>query len=162
MNEINNQHRSPKKILIVEDNPTTRIVLARMVREIGCLPVTADSGEVAKSRLALNQFDLCLLDLNLPDTTGKRLCRYIRARTTVPLIVLSAEDDADVIVDLLDSGADDYIIKPANFSVIKVTILAQMRRASIVKPAPKEIDAHDPHFQLSLYNSKLTRKPWLH
>lgn len=162
MNENHNQHRSPKKILIVEDNPTTRTVLSRMVRELGCLPITADSGEVAKSRLALNQFDLCLLDLNLPDTTGKRLCRYIRARTTVPLIVLSAEDDADVIVDLLDSGADDYIVKPANFSVIKVTILAQMRRASIIKPAPQKIDAHDPHFQLSLYNSKLIRKPWLH
>lgn len=162
MNKDNNQHRSPKKILIIEDNPTTRTVLVRMVKEIGCLPITADSGEVAKSRLALNQFDLCLLDLNLPDTTGKRLCRYIRARTTVPLIVLSAEDNVDVIVDLLDSGADDYIVKPANFAVIKVTILAQMRRASIIKPPVNDGETHDPHFQLSLYNSRLTKKPWLH
>lgn len=151
-----------KNVLIIEDNITTRKILVQMVKELGFTPVTAGSGEEAKSRLALNQFDLCLLDLNLPDTTGKRLCQYIRARSTVPLIVLSAEEDVDVIVDLLEIGADDYIVKPANYAVVKVTILAQLRRARLVKKSSKKKATIHSLMQLSLLHAQSSKPCRLH
>lgn len=161
---MTNTEQSPncKNVLIIEDNSTTRKVLVQLVKELGFTPITAENGEEAKARLALNQFDLCLLDLNLPDTTGKRLCKYIRARSTVPVIVLSAEEDVDVIVDLLQLGADDYIVKPVSYAVVKVTIQAQLRRAGSVKSSAAHRNAYESYLQLSLLKANLPKQCHLH
>ena len=159
---MSEQHCTPKNILIIEDNPATSTILSHIVRDLGYIPITASCGEEAKERLALNEFALCLLDLNLPDINGQRLCKYIRARTAVPLVVLSAEDDVDVIIKLLEIGADDYIVKPAHFSVVKVTILAQMRRAAIAKPVEARRKNYDPFYYLSLIQTDPSGNSRLH
>lgn len=93
------------------------------------------SGHDAISRAA--SVDLVLLDLGLPDIDGKDVCREIRARTTVPIIVLTARGDEIDRVLLLELGADDYIVKPFGFRELVARIGAVTRRvASPALPSP--------------------------
>lgn len=126
------------KILIVEDDRSTGRILAEMIRSIGCIPVTATTGEEAKLHFKSNYFVLCLLDLILPDTTGQRLCQYIRTFSAIPIVVLSTREDNETIVELFQLGADEYIVKPAALSVIKSIVFAQLRRLAWIEAAPQK------------------------
>lgn len=92
---------------------------------------------LSEGRLALEQdvFDLLILDINLPDGNGLELLREVRQSSTVPVILLTANDMETDIVNGLESGADDYITKPFSLAVLRARVNTQLRRTAAVRQA---------------------------
>jgi DNA-binding response OmpR family regulator len=121
-------------LLIVEDDPGIAGPLAEGLRREGFDVTVAPTGAAA---LAAGPADLVLLDLGLPDLEGRVVCRQLRARGAVPIIVVSARGDEIDRVTLLELGADDYVVKPFGFRELVARIHAVLRRtAAATGPAP--------------------------
>jgi two-component system, NtrC family, sensor kinase len=121
----------PKKILAVDDSPTYLHILGDALRGEGYDVVLARSGEEALDLLAIQTVDCILLDLMMPGIGGRETCRRIKAAPVVretPLIVLTAHDDREAMIDSLGAGADDYISKASDLAVLKARVRAQIRR----------------------------------
>lgn len=116
-------------MLIVEDDPTIAVPLGEGLIREGFQIDTAVSGAEA---LAAPVPDLVLLDLGLPDLEGRVVCRELRARTPVPIIVVTARGAEIDRVELLEMGADDYIVKPFGFRELVARIRAVARRSHAV------------------------------
>lgn len=131
------------KILIVEDNPQ----LANSIRSAlsgQYIAEIAPSGEDAIGRCMESAFDLVLLDLNLPDMDGVDICIALRkAGHSMPILIITGNDSPASIVHLLDSGADDYLIKPFRVDELKARIRAHGRRTAGAEPAPRIITVGD-------------------
>lgn len=120
----------PKTILLIDDDDDLRDALREqflMTEEFNI--VEADSGAVALNLLKNGLFDLLVLDVGLPDTDGRELCRLMRKQgQKSPIIMLTGHtSDADTILGL-DSGANDYVTKPFKFPVLLARIRAQLRQ----------------------------------
>ena len=131
-------------ILIVEDDPNIRkLVRVNLVKRGYSVSEAADSHQA----MALFQeapVDLVLLDLMLPGLSGVDICIWIRARSDVPIIVLSARSEEDMKVAALDAGADDYVTKPFGQEELLARVRAFLRRSYAVPAAPDttiQIDA---------------------
>ena len=94
----------------------------------------------AMAEAAQHRFDLLVLDVNLPDGSGLELLRQVRQTSTVPVILLTANDLEMDIVTGLESGADDYITKPFSLAVLRARVNAQLRRSVPTKSGCIEID----------------------
>jgi two-component system KDP operon response regulator KdpE len=99
-------------ILIVDDEPAIRQTLGSYLTKRGYATATASSGEEALDSVQSRRPDLVLLDLVMPGIGGLEACRRIRARSSVPIIVLSVIDREPEKVEALEAGADDYLTKP--------------------------------------------------
>jgi DNA-binding response OmpR family regulator len=120
------------RVLVVEDDPRISEPLREgLVRE-GYDVVVVANGEEA---LAAEGIDLVLLDLGLPDLDGHVVCRELRTRSTVPIIVVSARGEEIDRVMLLELGADDYVVKPFGFRELVARIRAVSRRTTSDAPA---------------------------
>jgi DNA-binding response OmpR family regulator len=115
------------RILLVEDDAGIRVPLAASLVRSGFEVTAVDSGTAALD--AVDGVDLVLLDLGLPDIDGSEVCRRIRRDNDVPVIVISARGDEIDRVTMLDSGADDYVVKPFGTREIVARIRAVARRA---------------------------------
>jgi two-component system NtrC family sensor kinase len=123
-----------KKILAVDDSPTYLEELASVLRDDRYDVVLARSGEEALALLAVAPVDCILLDLLMPGIGGKETCRRIKASPSgrdIPLIMLTALDDRDAMIEGLSAGADDYIQKSGEFEVLKARMRAQIRRKQL-------------------------------
>lgn len=121
----------PKRILAVDDSPTYLNSLADALRGEGYDVVLARSGEEALDMLAIQQVDCILLDLLMPGIGGKETCKRIKSAPglrEIPLIVLTAMEGAEALIDGLAAGADDYISKSNDFEVLRARVRAQTRR----------------------------------
>ena len=114
------------RLLVVEDDETIGAPLEEGLEREGFMVTRVASGRDA---LAAPDTDLVLLDLGLPDLEGTEVCRQLRARSSVPIIVLTARGDELDRVMLLELGADDYVIKPFGFRELVARIRAVRRRA---------------------------------
>jgi DNA-binding response OmpR family regulator len=124
----------PKRILAVDDSITYLQELAAMLRNEGYDVVLARSGEEAIEMLSVQSVDCILLDLLMPGLGGKETCRRIKASPVVrdvPLIMLTALEDRDAMIDGLSMGADDYISKSSESEVLKARVRAQIRRKQL-------------------------------
>ena len=98
------------RILVVEDEIEAATVLARGLREHAFAVDTASDGSHALEQMAINDYDLIILDILLPGISGLEVCRQVRrAGATVPILMLTARGEPDQRVEGLDSGADDYL-----------------------------------------------------
>jgi two-component system response regulator RegX3 len=126
------------RVLMVEDDDAIAIPLARGLEREGLEVARASTGEAA---LTAEGYDVVLLDLGLPDLDGFEVCRRLRARSEVPIIVVTARgDEVDRVVGL-ELGADDYIVKPFGFRELLARIRAVTRR-SLSRPedlAPRTV-----------------------
>jgi DNA-binding response OmpR family regulator len=113
-------------LLVVEDDDTIAVPLVEGLGLEGFVPMRVRSGGDAVA--AAEAVDLVLLDLGLPDLDGGEVCRRIRARTGVPIIVVTARGDEPDRVRLLEIGADDYVVKPFGFRELVARIRAVQRR----------------------------------
>jgi two-component system NtrC family sensor kinase len=121
----------PKRILAVDDSMTYLQELASALRDEGYDVVLAHSGEEAIDMLAVQNVDCILLDLMMPGMGGQEACRRIKASAALrntPLIMLTAVEDRQALIEGLSTGADDYIAKSNEFDVLRARIQAQIRR----------------------------------
>jgi two-component system response regulator ResD len=120
----------PKRILIVDDDPHVREIASLYLKKDGHVVFFATDGEAALKEAADRRPDLVVLDLMLPKKDGLEVCRELRARSSVPIIMLTARsEDADRIVGL-EIGADDYVTKPFNPRELSARVKAVLRRAA--------------------------------
>ena len=121
----------PKRLLAVDDSITYLQELGSQLRREGYHVVMASSGEEALELLAAQPVDGILLDLVMPGLSGQDTCKRIKQRAEwrdIPLIMLTARDDRDAMIEGINAGADDYIAKSADFDVLKARLRAQLRR----------------------------------
>ncbi|MGB2758116.1 MAG: response regulator transcription factor [Acidimicrobiia bacterium] len=126
-------------VLVVEDDPTiSGPLLIGLARE----GFTVELAETGAAALVSEGADLVLLDLGLPDMNGREVCTALRARTQIPILIVSAAGDEIDRVSLLELGADDYVVKPFGFRELVARIRAVLRRTTALPRA----DASDPAF----------------
>lgn len=122
---------APKRILAVDDSPTYLEEVAKALRAEAYDVVLARSGEEALELLCVQPVDCILLDLLMPGLSGQETCRRIKAAPVIrdiPLILLTALDNREAMIEGLATGADDYISKSSEFEVLKARVSAQLRR----------------------------------
>jgi DNA-binding response OmpR family regulator len=140
-----------KKILLVDDDEDLRDALGEQLIMTEDFEVTeAGDGHGAMEKVKGNLFDLVILDVGLPDTDGRELCRLLRKQgVKAPILMLTGHDtDADTILGL-DAGANDYVTKPFKFPVLLARIRAQLRQHE---------QSEDAVFQLGPYTFKPAMK----
>jgi DNA-binding response OmpR family regulator len=150
------------RVLIVEDDAAIAEQLVRGLRRAGCEPQSVSSGADADKRLT--DADLVLLDLGLPDADGVDVCARLRRRSDIPIIVVTARSEEGERVAALDSGADDYVVKPFGFDELMARMRAVLRRASdrtdaaVVVAGPLRIDVGGRHVWVDDAEVALTPK----
>src|SRR5213080_2420747 len=118
-------------ILLVDDEEAVQKLLTYPLERDGYTVVQARDGEEALDRFADRSIDLVVLDLMLPKVDGLEVCRRLRARSMVPIIMLTARDDELDKVVGLELGADDYITKPFSIREFRSRVRALLRRAQL-------------------------------
>jgi len=117
-------------VLVVDDEPIVRDVVVRYLEREGFRTLQADDGDRARELLERQSPDLVVLDVMLPGTDGLELCRWIRSRSQLPVILLTARgEEADRIVGL-ELGADDYVTKPFSPRELTARVRTVLRRAA--------------------------------
>jgi len=151
-------------VLVVDDDPHILRTLRIHLAAHGYTVATADTGHDAIVVAATEHPDLVVLDLGLPDIDGTAVITALRAKSTMPIIVLSARIDAPDKVQALDTGADDYVTKPFGIAELLARMRAAARRADLgTGPGdgdtsrPDEILVHTPAFTIDLAAKKVTR-----
>ena len=124
---------SAPRILLVDDEQSVQKLLAYPLRKEGYEVVSALDGREALERLRDGSFDLVVLDVMLPRLDGFEVCRQVRARSTVPIIMLTAKTEEIDKVLGLELGADDYITKPFSVREFRSRVKAVLRRAELVR-----------------------------
>lgn len=128
-----------ERILIVEDDMDINNLLKRVIEKSGYQIEQAFSGTEARLRLSMEKFDLIILDLMLPGMTGEELIKEIRKQEEMPILVLSAKTALENRVNVLNLGADDYLMKPFENEEVVARVNAAIRRYKKFKPIEKEI-----------------------
>ena len=117
-----------KKILLVEDNETIIMGLKYTLEQEGFEVETAKNIVSAKLKIKKQEFDLYLLDITLPDGEGFEICKDIKEKDNSPVIFLTAKDEETDVVQGLDMGADDYVVKPFRTRELISRINSVLRR----------------------------------
>ena len=126
------------RILIVEDEEKLAEATKKGLELKGYTVDWLAEGENARTRMLLyrDEYDLVLLDLMLPGIDGASICKDVRAEgVTTPIIILTARDETDMKVDLLNAGADDYLAKPFSFDELVARMNAVLRRPEAALPS---------------------------
>jgi len=129
------------RILLVDDELSVQKLLTYPLRKEGYDVIPALDGREALERLRDDNFDLVVLDVMLPRMDGFDVCRAIRSRSTVPIIMLTAKTEETDKVLGLELGADDYITKPFSVREFRSRVKAVLRRAALAQP---ETQFEDP------------------
>ena len=119
------------RILLVDDERSIQTLLSFPLRRDGYEVVPATDGREALARFAEEPFDLVVLDVMLPQLDGLEVCRRLRARSAVPIIMLTAKSEEIDKVLGLELGADDYITKPFSMREFRSRVKAALRRAEM-------------------------------
>ena len=132
-------------ILVVDDEPVVRDVVVRYLRRDGHATLEAGNGDDARRLIESSSPSLVVLDVMLPGSDGLDLCRWIRARSQLPVILLTARvDEADRIVGL-ELGADDYVTKPFSPRELAVRVRTVLRRSATRPEAHGSIEVGELH-----------------
>lgn len=121
--------RQPQRVLVVDDEPKIVEVVGSYLLKAGFQPVNAASGAEALQLFEKERPCLVILDLMLPDLSGEDVCRRLRARSRVPIIMLTAKIEDGDAVRGLNLGADDYVTKPFSPRQLMARVQAVLRRA---------------------------------
>ncbi len=157
MNETNNSPQTGNasqtgRILVADDEPSVRDSVGYALEQEGFDVTLAVDGDDAEGKLGDGSFDLLILDIMMPGRSGLDLCREMRSRSAVPIIVLTAKDaEVDKVVGL-EVGADDYVTKPFSVRELLGRVRAQLRRRDLDRAAPPDgakIEADDVTIDLA-------------
>jgi DNA-binding response OmpR family regulator len=126
------------RILLVDDEQSIQTLLSFPLRKDGYEVVQATDGREALARFGEGAFDLVVLDVMLPRLDGLEVCRRLRARSSVPIIMLTAKaEEIDKVLGL-ELGADDYITKPFSLREFRSRVKAALRRAGMPRRDPSD------------------------
>ncbi len=145
------------RVLIVDDDTALAEMLGIVLRGEGYEPILCGNGEKALSIFREHKPDLILLDLMLPGMDGIDVCRAIRAESGVPIVMLTAKTDTIDVVVGLESGADDYIVKPFKPKELVARIRARLRRSE--EPAPELLEIGDLAIDVAGHSVKRSGAP---
>ena len=164
------------RVLIVDDDTALAEMLGIVLRSEGYEPFLCSDGDGALAAFREHKPDLVLLDLMLPGIDGIDVCRQIRAESGVPIVMLTAKTDTIDVVVGLESGADDYVVKPFKPKELVARIRARLRRTE--EPAQEMLEIGDLAIDVAGHSVKrdghpiqltplefdllvaLARKPW--
>jgi DNA-binding response OmpR family regulator len=117
-------------VLLIEDDASIRVTLTRALSGLGHTVASASAGLGGLQHALDERPDIVLLDLGLPDLDGVEVLRMLRAVSAVPVVVVTARDAEGSVVDALNAGADDYLVKPFGAAQLDARIRAVLRRAA--------------------------------
>jgi len=133
-------------ILVVDDEPQITRVLKTALSSRGYAIRTAADGDEAVQMMREWPPDLLITDLRMPNMDGLALCKHVRSRSQLPIIVLSVKGEEQTKVQALDAGADDYVTKPFNMNELLARVRAAIRRATMSPNLESDtIEAGDFH-----------------
>jgi DNA-binding response OmpR family regulator len=158
----------PPRILLADDEQAIQTLLSYPLQKDGYEVVRASDGRDALARFGEQTFDLVVLDVMMPTVDGLEVCRRLRARSTVPIIMLTAKaEEIDKVLGL-ELGADDYITKPFSMREFRSRVKAALRRAGMqgddapagederlevhelrIDPAKRAVEVRDTHVTLT-------------
>lgn len=119
------------RILIIEDNEDILECMKIRLSSIGLNVDVANNGIEGEEKAYVNDYDVILLDLLLPDKDGLEILKYLRREgNDTPVIIITANSSSKVISDVLNFGADDYVVKPFDYDVLEARIHAVIRRVN--------------------------------
>lgn len=131
------------KILIIEDNPRLSDRIVHHLGKYFAFDVSL-TGEDGLLKASYNQYGTIILDLGLPDMIGISVCRNLRQQNlSTPILVLTGKDDVESKVQLLNAGADDYMLKPFDIDELRARIIALARRNDRHRSIRKNLQHHD-------------------
>lgn len=154
------------RILVVEDEKIILASIVKQLKESGFAVDTAMTGEEAFELAIINNYDVILLDVNLPDMTGYSVCQNLRLEDIkTPIMMVTARSEVADRVEGLDFGADDYLIKPFEFSELLARIRAIIRRSvgqNITNLTVGDIIMYPPLYQVKMNDIevKVTKKEY--
>jgi two-component system response regulator RegX3 len=131
------------RILLIEDEDAYRETLGYLLRKEGFDVVEAADGTIGLAEFERGGADIVLLDLMMPGLPGTEVCRRLRARSSVPVIMVTARDDAIDKVVGLELGADDYVTKPFSHRELVARIRAVLRRGQDFELEPDVLEVDD-------------------
>lgn len=129
-----------QRLLFIEDDQHIRAALKLALEDEGYEIIEAADGLKGLSAFETTSVDLVLLDLRLPDLSGFEVCRLLRAKSLVPIIIVTAQTDTHDLVAGLEAGADDYVTKPVVAKELAARIRAALRRTNLLSTAGSTID----------------------
>lgn len=128
-----------RNILVVDDEPQITRVLKTTLSSQGYAIRTASDGDEALQVMKEWTPDLLITDLGMPHMNGLELCRHVRAKSPLPIIVLSVKGEEKIKVDALDAGADDYVTKPFSVNELLARVRAALRRVAAGQQPSSEV-----------------------
>jgi DNA-binding response OmpR family regulator len=127
------------RVLVIEDDKQTAKLIRSVLMESGDAVDLAHTGADARPLARMNDYDVIILDLALPDANGVEILQELRREgRTVPVLVLTGRNEERDVIRLLDAGADDYVVKPAANEVLKARVRALVRRGTSGAPRVSE------------------------
>ncbi|HEY0075963.1 MAG TPA: response regulator transcription factor [Abditibacteriaceae bacterium] len=144
------------KVLVVEHDSGTAQHLLTTLARAGMECRHALDGALALEALQISDFHLILLDLSLPQTSGQEVCRQVRKRYTLPIIVMTAGEETEAQLKCFGLGADDYLIKPFSSQLLVIRVVSLLRRTYVYNKKkhphpvpfsslPISVTLNDPH-----------------
>jgi DNA-binding response OmpR family regulator len=133
------------RLLFIEDDDQIRLALRLALEDEGYVVEEAPDGRAGLAAFERDEPDLVLIDLRLPDIQGFDVCRTIRAKSIVPIIIVTAQTDTYDLVAGLEAGADDYVTKPVVPKELAARIRALLRRVQLhetTSPRPAAVFGH--------------------
>lgn len=147
-----------KQVLVVEDDLSNRQLLRQVLEDDGFGVTEAVDGPAALRALSQQRTDAVVLDLGLPGVDGVEVLRRVRARSGVPILVLSGRTQQAEKLAVLDAGADDYVVKPYSPPELAARVRALLRRGSPVVP-PETLECRDLHIDLRARTARVAGQP---
>jgi two-component system, OmpR family, copper resistance phosphate regulon response regulator CusR len=155
------------RILLVEDEPSAALLLAKGLREQSYAVDVAGGGETALVQAGTNDYDAVVLDVMLPVRDGLAVCRGIRETgSLVPILMVTARDAVEARIEGLDSGADDYLVKPFVFGELLARLRALIRRGRLpilpseLRAGPLTLDTRSRRVHIGGRQLDLTAKEY--
>ncbi len=129
-----------QKLLFIEDDHDIRAALRLALEDEGYKVIEASDGTSGLATFSAETVDLVLLDLRLPDMSGFDVCRELRRKSLVPIIMVTAQTDTHDLVAGLEAGADDYVTKPVVPKELAARIRAALRRTTLLSTSAAQLD----------------------
>lgn len=146
------------KILVIDDDPILSELVSYILKAEGFTPIVANDGQEGIAKFQAEKPDLVVLDVTMPKMDGFEVCQRIRRISDTPIIMLTAQGNEDHMVQGLDMGADDYVIKPFLLKPLMARVRANLRRAGAGPVAPDKINYADDYLRVDLENRRVTVK----